>query len=332
METAQAQAVADQFEYRIGQPVTILRNESALMPILQSEIEGEKVSIFKGDGNEPHPRLAFWLKNSSGLTLDAGPITLIDSNAFAGEGLIETVQPAESRLFSYALDLGSEISTTLGSERQRVDRVVINRGTLHMHSKLVEKKTYKIRNNNEMVRTFVLEHPVRYGWTLLEPDPVESSANFYRFKVPVESKSTTEFVIREESPIDSAFSVASVTPEQISVWIRERSIDPEIEKSLQEIVAKKNEVAGFVRTLSSLEKERNDIFQDQDRIRSNLQRLSRTPEENALRQRYLNILNDQENRLSVIEQEQASAEASRAKAQQQLDELIQNLSIDKNLS
>jgi hypothetical protein len=332
METAQARAVADQFEYRIGQPVTILRNESALLPVLQSEIDGEKVSIFKDDGNEAHPRLAFWLENTSGLTLDAGAITLIDSNAFAGEGLIETVQPGENRLFSYALDLGSEISTKLGSERQRVERVVINRGTMHMHSKMVEKKTYRIRNNNEKARTFVLEYPVRYGWKLLEPTPVESSANFYRFKVPVKPKSTAEFVVREESPIDSSFSVASITPEQISVWTRDRSIDPEIEKALRGIVAKKNEISGLARELASLEKEQKDIFEDQDRIRSNIQRLSRTPEENALRQRYLDKLNDQETRLAVIQDEQDTLEASRAKAQAQLDELIQDLSIDKNLN
>jgi len=331
METAQAQSIADQFEYRIGQPVTILRNESALLPILQSDIEGEKVSIFKGDGNEAHPRLAFWLKNTSGLTLDAGAVTLIDSNAFAGEGLIETVQPGENRLLSYALDLGSEISTKLGSDRQRVQHVVINRGTIRMHSKMVETKTYRIRNNNEKIRTFVLEHPVRYGWELLEPDPVESSANFYRFKVDVEPKSTTEFVVREEYPIDSSFSVSSVTPEQISVWIRDRSIDPEIEKSLQVIVGKKSEISGFARQIASLEKEQNDIFEDQNRIRNNLQRLSRTPEENALRQRYLDKLNAQENRLAEIQEEREQLEASRATSQEQLDKLIQDLSIDKNL-
>ena len=95
--------MGEQFEYKLRQPVTILRNESALLPILQSDMAGEKVAMFKSADNESHPRLAFWLKNSSGLSLDAGAVTVIDSNAFAGEGLIESVQPGESRLLSYAI-------------------------------------------------------------------------------------------------------------------------------------------------------------------------------------------------------------------------------------
>ncbi len=183
IETAQAQAVGEQFEYKIRQPVTIRRNESALLPIIQSDVEGEKVSVYRAGSNESRPRLAFRLKNSGGLTLDAGPVTVIDSNAFAGEGLIETLQPGESRLLSYAADLGTEISTASGSERRRVERVLINQGMMRMIAKSVEKKTYKIRNNNEAARTIVLEHPVRAGWKLIDAAPAESSANYYRFRL-----------------------------------------------------------------------------------------------------------------------------------------------------
>ncbi len=329
--TAQAQAVAEQFEYKIRQPVTIRRNESALLPIIQSDVEGEKVSIYKAGNNEQHPRLAFWLKNSSGLTLDAGPVTVIDTNAFAGEGLIETVQPGENRLLSYAVDLGTEISTVSGSERQRVERVLINQGMLRMFSKMVEKKTYKIRNNNETARTVVLEHLVRPGWKLTTAGSAETSANYYRFKVESRPKSTVEFIVQEESPLESSFSVSSVTPEQIAVWIRERSIDPETEKSLKAIADKKAEVNDLAQKIAALDREQNDIFKDQERIRGNLQRLSQTPEEATLRQRYIRQLDSQENRLATMRTEREKLEASRSAAQKQLDALIQNLSLDKKL-
>jgi hypothetical protein len=329
--TAQAQAVAEQFEYKIRQPVTIRRNESALLPIIQSDVDGEKVSVYKASGNEQHPRLAFWLKNASGMTLDAGPVTVIDTNSFAGEGLIEAVQPGESRLLSYAVDLGTEISTVSGSERQRVERVLINQGMMRMFARMVEKITYKIRNNNVTVRTVVLEHPVRPGWKLTTSTPAESSANYYRFKVEAKPKSTTEFVVQEESPLESSFSISSITPEQIAIWIRERSIDPEIEKSLQAIAEKKAEINDLAQKITALDKEQNDIFKDQERVRGNLQRLSQTPEEATLRQRYIRQLDSQENRLAAIRAEREKLEASRAAAQKQLDGLIQKLSLDKKL-
>jgi hypothetical protein len=169
--------------------VTIHRNESALLPVVHAEIGGEKVSVLSAGSSEKHPRLAFWLKNTSSLTLDGGSVTFIDTNAFAGEGLFETVSPGESRLVSYAVDLATEISTAVGSERQRVERIVVNRGVLRMQARLVEKRTYTIRNNDEKPRTVVIEHPVRGNWKLVETaQPAESSASAYRFRVDARPK------------------------------------------------------------------------------------------------------------------------------------------------
>jgi hypothetical protein len=330
-DAAQTQAVAEQFQYKIRQPITIKRNSSALLPIIQSEVEGEKVSVFQSRGADTHPRLAFWLKNTSGLALDAGPITIVDSSAFAGEGLIESIQPGERRLLSYAIDLGTEISTAYGNERQRVERIKIESGLIRMFAKTVDKKTYTIRNNNETPRVLVLEHPVRNGWKLISTEPVETSANFYRFKVEIKPKTTTEFVVLEESPTESSFAVSSITPEQIGVWIRERSIDQQIEKSLQAIAEKKSEIKNLSQKIYNLDKEENDIFRDQDRLRGNLGRLGQNPEEAQLRQRYITQLASQENRLAEIKTERERFADGQSAAQKQLETMIQNLSLEKRM-
>jgi len=233
---------------------------------------------------------------------------------------------------SYAIDLGTTISTVSGSERQRVERVRINQGVMQMTAKMVEKKTYKMRNNSDKSRVVVLEHPVRRGWELIKTvQPAESSANYYRFKVEAKPKTTTEFTVQEESPLESRFSLSSVTPEQIAVWVRERSIDPEIEKSLRAIAVKKSELNDLVQKIAGLEKEQSDIFRDQERLRDNLSRLRNTPEEAALRQRYISQLEDQENRLGILRVERDKIENSRAALQKQIDEMIQALSFDKLL-
>ena len=329
---AQTQAVAEQFEYKLRQPATIRKNESGLLPIIHAEVEGDKVSVYSESSGERHPRLAVWLKNTSGMTLDAGSFTVIDTNAFAGEGLIESIQPAESRLLSYAVDVGVEVSTNIGSERQKVERVQISRGVLRMHSKMVEKKTYTIRNNDEKARAVVLEHRLRPGWKLIETaQPAESSANHYRFKVEAKAKTTTEFVVREESPQEITYGIINITPEQIALWVRERSIDPEIEKALGGIVAKKNEINELAQKMATLEKEQGEIFRDQERVRGNLQRLGQTPEEATLRQRYIRQLEQQENRLGALRAERDRLDNARAQAQKQLDQMLQNLTLDRKL-
>ncbi|PYM19510.1 MAG: hypothetical protein DMD81_03645 [Candidatus Rokuibacteriota bacterium] len=152
-ETAVGQALAEQFEYRFPEKITIRKNESALLPILQTELEAQKVSVYSAASGERRARLAVWLKNTSGLTLDGGAFTVIDENAFAGEGLAETIQPGESRLLSYALDLAVAVSSQLGSEQSSVQQIDINRGVLRMHSKLIERRSYVVRNNDARART-----------------------------------------------------------------------------------------------------------------------------------------------------------------------------------
>jgi hypothetical protein len=327
----QAAAVGEQFEYRLRQPVTIRRNESALLPILQTEIDGEKLAVYNAANREPHPRLAFWLKNSSGLTLDGGAVTVLDTNAFAGEGLIETVQPGESRLIGYAIDQGTGVSASQGSERQRVERVVVNDGDLRLYSRDLSKAVYKIRNNNDAARTLILEHLIRDGWKLTGSPPEETSANFYRFRVEVKPKSTAEFTVQEEKPMRDVSAVSEITTDQIAVWVSARSLDAETEKSLREAAGRLAAIKALEQKIAMLEAEREGIFADQERLRENLQRLGQSPDEAMLRQRYVKQLDDQENRIAAMRTDKEKLEAERETARGQLSEFIRQISIDRRL-
>src|ERR1039457_6298929 len=106
---AEGRELGDLFEYRIAQPVTIRKNESAMLPFLQQTIEGRKLLIYS-DHSSQHPTNAAELTNSSGKTLDGGPITVYDAGAYAGEALMETLKASDKRLISYAVDLGTRIT------------------------------------------------------------------------------------------------------------------------------------------------------------------------------------------------------------------------------
>lgn len=329
---AEAQALGEQFEYRLRQPLTIRRNQSALLPIIHTEVEGEKVSLYNETSNGRRPRLAVWLKNSSGLTLDAGAFAVIDSNAFAGEGITETINPKESRLLSYALDLGVEVTTNRGNDREQIERVEIHRGVMRFHAKVREKKSYLIRNNDEKVRTVVVEHPVRPGWALVETPPAaESTTSYHRFRVEAKPKTTSEFTVREENPRQTTYAIRNVTPEQIALWMRQKTIDAEIERALQRVVAKKNEIDDLNKRIAALEKDEKEIFTDQQRVRENLRRLGRTPEEANLRLRYIQQLEQQENRLGTMRAERARLEDARTAVQKQLDEMLEKMAFDRKV-
>jgi DNA repair exonuclease SbcCD ATPase subunit len=242
------------------------------------------------------------------------------------------MKPAEKRLRSYAVDLATLVDTKRDSESQRVDRVRIYRGLLILHSKQVEKKTYTIRNEDTKPRTVVVEHPVRSGWKLVDTaEPAESSANFYRFRVAVKAKESAAFAVKEENPIQTTYQLTNLTSELIAEFVRQRYINPTVEKALARIMAKKDEIAGLDARTRDRQAEVEQIFKDQQRLRDNIKALGRSEEERALVLRYTRQLQKQETRLEALHAEIASLKKQRQAAQEALEAMIANLTVDEKV-
>jgi len=73
------------------------------------------------------------------------------------------------------------------------------------------------------------------------------------------------------------------------------------------------------------------IFDDQQRLRENMKALRGSVEEKALLQRYTQQLNEQENQLERLRKETDQLDAQRDRAQEALDQMIQELSFDEKL-
>jgi len=327
---AQAKELGDLSEYKLKEPVTIRKNQSALVPIVQAEIGAEKVSLWNESPHSPRPLRALWLTNSSALTLDGGSLNVLEDETFAGEGLLESIKPGEKRLLSYAADLGAMVDTRLESEQQRVTRVRILRGVMTQTSELRERKTYTVRNEDTSLRSVMIEHPIRAEWRLDadSPKPEENSAGLYRFRLTVAPKKTEKLVVRETRPLFTHYELSSLTDEHIMLFLREKTINADVEQALRKIVGQKNEVAKFQAQIDQRQKEVNRIFQDQQRLRENMKALKGSAEEKALTQRYTQQLADQETRLEALRREMEDLETKRQQAQGELNDMIQQFSLD----
>lgn len=329
---AAAQALGDLFEYKLKQPITIQKNRSALVPIVQSSIGAEKVSIWNELAGLPRPQRALWLNNSSGLTLDGGSFSVLEDETFAGEGVMEPIRPGEKRLVSYAVDLAVNASSKLGSEQQRVTRVRVSRGLIIHDSEVREKKTYTFRNEDSSPRTILVEHPVRPGYELRgDARPAETTAAWMRFRLPVETKQTAMLVVEEARPIQSSYQLTNLTGDQVAFFVQQKSIDKTVEDALRRVLAQKGVIADLNAQQDTRESEQKEIFDDQQRLRENLKALKGSADEKALIQRYTQQLNEQENRLETLKKESAQIEAKRDKEQAQLERMIQELSFDVRL-
>src|SRR5262245_11751840 len=186
--------VGELFEYRVEQPVTVRRDRSALIPILQTKMEGERVSVYNEAARKDRPMHGIRLKNTSELTLEGGSLTVIDGDAYAGEALIERLKSKEQRFISFGLDLGTLVTTKFKSERKPVFLVRAQKGVFEAHYHQTQKKTYTIINQTDKQRVVYVEHPYRQGWKLSDDTqkPASQTINFYRFRVDLEPRGTVQ--------------------------------------------------------------------------------------------------------------------------------------------
>jgi hypothetical protein len=325
--------LGDLFEYKLKDRVTIRKNESALVPIVQAHVKAEKVSLWNASLASERPLRAIWLENTSGLTLDGGSFSVLEDETFAGEGLTDPIKPGEKRLISYASDLGVRVESSSQSTSEPVTRVSIAHGIMMQTREERQETTYKVRDDDTTPRTVVIEHPLRAGWILATdgPKPEESTSAAYRFRVSVEPKTTQTLDVREAKPVSTSYALTNINSDLVALFVRQRSITPEIQAALEKIIDQKNKVASLQDEVNKRENERQQIFNDQQRLRENLKVLKGTPEEKALTQRYVQQLNDEETRLARLQKESADYAAQRDKAQADLNAMIESMSFDTTI-
>jgi archaellum component FlaC len=330
-----ASEIGDLFEYRIEQPVTVQRDHSALIPILQTRMEGIRVSIFNEQGPSHRPMSGMLLKNTSSLTLDDGSLTVIDGDAYAGEALLERLKPGEERLISFALDVGTLVNVREDEGRQPTFMVRAVNGVVEAHYYNLHKKIYTLVNQTEHPRAVYLEHPIDEddNWQLTDdtPKPVVKTAKHYRFRVLLEPHQKLDFPVTEREEQYDSYELARFTRSQLEFFIARKYIDDQTRAVLERLIELRNRIGIADNRLQEINKEAAEIAQDQQRLRENIKALTSTAEAKQLITRYVSKANEQETRLEQIEKDRRALSDERSRLQADLDVAIRGLSLDRKV-
>jgi hypothetical protein len=322
--SATAGELGELFEYRIAQPVTIRKDESAMLPFLQQPIEARKLLIYS-DHSSQHPTNAAELTNSSGKTLDGGPITVYDGGAYGGEALMETLKAADKRLVSYAVDIGTRITEAFGSKQAVVREIHAARGVLTTKLAAEETRTYTVRNVDKKAKTLIIEHPLRQGYTLLNQKPAEKTAGAYRFEIQLAAGATQEFPVSEERVYDQTYQVTSLAPDVILSYVGNRTLSDADRAQLQRIVDQKRQVAANDRALQEADAQTRNLTADEERIRQNIGSLNNVSGQQQQVQNYARQLDAHEQQLAALRDRQAELQKKKSALETELSKLIEAL-------
>ncbi len=332
---AETQEIGELFEYRISHPVTIKRNSSALIPILQKTIEGETVSLYNRSTRESNPMSAVYLTNNTGLTLESGPVTVIENDTYAGEALTGRVKPGEKRFITYAVDLGCRVSVRNPKPDERTFLTQFINGELRVHYRQTRKTVYALDNVTDRSKTVTIEHPYDKNskWELTGDDkPFETTEDYRRFKVTIAPNTSTELVVTEELPETTAFAISNVSSNDIALYVKADYLSPEMKQALEEVVELKARISALNRQISEKNAEISSMTKDQERMRENLKALGKTEEEKRLVQRYVNRIAEDEDRIEALQAEVRKLIEDRAGLQRQVDDKIRSLALEKRMN
>ena len=316
-------AFDDFFEYALAAPVTIHKNESAMVPILQQDLPAEHVTLWSA--SEPTPLRAVWLENNSKLTLDSGSFSIFESGEFAGEGLLDPIHPGEKRLLSYATDQAVRVKVTARDGKRTLHHMSIKKGVLLETHMDVASVTYSATNSADVDRVVLVEHARRNnGWTLDEGLKAEETApDLYRFKVAVAAHSMAKVEVRERGPEVTSIAL-NANQDQSGYLLDLVKRESDAQEKLEPVITAEIRLAELDRRIEESKRAEQTAGADEARDRENLTALKG----NDAAKRFVDELNRAEDQLQATRKQTADLVQQKQAATEKLGTLISGLSFE----
>jgi hypothetical protein len=323
---ASAQQLGDSFEYVLDEPVSLPRQKSALLPIVNKEVEGQRVSIYNQGTHPKFTLLGLRFKNTSGLHLMQGPTTVFEGSSYAGDSRVLDLQPNEERLLSYAVDLGTEVETVNDNPKHTLTKVKAVKGVLYSTTRQVEGRTYRAVNRSQQDRTLLIEHPYRPDFHLTSKDqPAERARDVYRFELKLPAGKSGSQVVTEERDVTSGVALSNADDNSIRVLIQNDVTSAKVKEALQRALELKGKVETTRLDLAHAQQQLTDIERDQQRIRANLKE---TPPTAEAYKKYLAKLDSQETEVDKLRDQIKKLQDDQLARQKDYDSFLANLDVE----
>jgi hypothetical protein len=322
---ATASNLGDFFQYEIDHPVSLPRQKSAMLPIVSSDVEGTKVSIYNERTLPKHPLLGLRLKNSTGVHLMQGPITVFDKNTYAGDSRIMDLQKGEERLISYAVDLGTEVEPVAKHDPDRFTKVKVVKGVVWTTTKIRQTKTYNIKNRAEQDRTVLIEHPFRPDFKLVSKEAKERTRDVYRFDVDVAAGKSASQEVVEEHDLVNQIAITNLDDNTMRVIFNSTVTSKPVIEALKKSQDMKFKMGETQRELGLARQQLTDIERDQSRIRANLKD---TPSSAEAYKKYLAKLDSQEGEIDKLTAKIKELQETENKQRKDYETYLANLSVE----
>ncbi len=322
---AAAAEVGELFQYDIATPVTLPRQQSAMLPIVNAEVQGEKLSIYNPQVHAKHPLNGLKLVNTTDLHLMQGPITVFDGGVYAGDAKILDLPPKGERLISYALDLDTEVAPEAKPLPDQLLSVRLQKGLLLVTRKFTRVQQYTVKNSGRRPKRVLIEYPIDTAWTLVEPqEPAERTRDHYRFALEAKPGEPAQLAVKEERVEGQQIALSNIDDNTIVLYRSAPVVSQQVKEALGEVLKRKHELQQVQVKRQQLEARIQEITADQERIRQNMAQLDRTSD---VYKNYVKKFSDQETEIEQLRAQIRQLIDQEAQLRKALDEYLMGLDL-----
>ncbi|MCL2094284.1 MAG: DUF4139 domain-containing protein [Treponema sp.] len=276
LQTAQAQAAGDQFEFTLPYPVNMGGRQGAMFPLVQGNLEAQRTLVFSGpravsSRSTIHPHISVELHNTLGLALPAGPITVFDGGTYGGDALMDFLPENDRRLISYGEDL-SVTGFVSSSGLRYITGVTVSGGVMTISRRQSYDWDYTLRNASGEQKRLIIEHGITQGTLLVSPESYdERTSDLYRFNLSLPPMETVTYRVREEIPLSERITLSQIGPEAFLSLSTNQEISAEVRNALTRAIELRRAADQLDSQHRDLTAQMSRLTAEQGRIRSNLE-------------------------------------------------------------
>jgi hypothetical protein len=321
------QEAGDLFAYDITQPVDVGRGRSALVPILQADVDVERVAVYNAAIREKNPMTAFRIKNTTGLTLEGGPVTVFEAESYVGEAMLDTLRRNDERITPYSVELGVTVKHEAKQVRERYTRATRHGQYLYKHYRELLVTQYELASRLERAVPCYVDHRFTFDVREGAPEPVEVTDSFWRYRVKLEPGKTTRLEVTEVAEQTEAIHIPSIAAAEIHNLVDNGLIPDAVKKQLEEIAEHAEAIARLQHRIAELEQTASQLENGQARIRENIKALGNSSDEARLRSKYVSRLSAEEEQLETLHAKIAGHKGQIEEEQESINALIEKMKL-----
>jgi hypothetical protein len=296
-----------------------------MVPVAQHRGGYRRELLYNGSKQPSHPVASLRLTNETGLTLERGPVTVVEDGQYRGEAILPFTKPGSEIVLAFAIELGIKVLEEV-KESTVMMGLELSGSYLQFQEHVTGRTTYKLINNTAQDQVVTVEQAKwREAGLTDTPEPDEETGAARRWRISCPPKAETDFQVTERLLVQRRETILDQTLDALSRYLEHRFLDGRTRRELEKILHLRQTVHDIDRQVEKLRPEQRELGERQDRLRMNLGIAATNEQEQQIRRRSADEFSRTQDREAEIERELAELKQRREQAEAELQSELTKL-------